>query len=162
MMIFREIDSDQFYDALWWPQRTLSFSFGNVTHPLWCGMQPPRLQHAQCRISITQQRPNCTFNCSETREIKAKTSKWRRQQSEKAVRFQGVVWPLDQHHYHHHHHHHHQPQQRSCCCQSGPSVPVMYKLHISAASAMNKLIELIRMVEKTCFLQISADCCSIL
>lgn len=153
MMTFREIDTDQFYDALWWPQGPLSFSCGNVTHPLWCWMQPPPLQHVKCRISITQQWPNCAFNCSETREIKAKTSKWWWKQLEKAVWFQGVVWGLDQHHYHHHH----QPHQRSFCWLS-----VRVISPCDATSAMNKLIELIMIVEQTCFLQISADCCSIL
>lgn len=159
MMTFREIDTDQFYDALWWPQRTLSFSCGNVTHPLWCWMQPPPLQHAKCTISITQQRPNCAFNCSETREIKAKTSKWWRKSQKRLRGFRegseawtsivtitiinGNIVP-------------------SASRQSGSSGPVMCKLHISATSAMNKSIELIMIVEQTCFQQLSAGCCSIL
>lgn len=94
-------------------------------------MKPPRLQHAKCRISITQQRPNCAFNCSETREIKAKTSKRWQKHSEKAVWFQGGVWGLDQHHYHHHH------QRSSCRPSSGSSVPVM--LHLPWINRLNWL-----------------------
>lgn len=154
MMTFREIDTDQFYDALWWPQSPCH-SAAETSHIL-CDAECSRLDSnnsVKCRISITQQRPNCALNCSETREIKAKTSKWWWKQSEKAVWFQGVVWGLDQHHYHHHH----QPQQHSFCWLS-----VRVISPCDATSAMNKLIELIMMVELTCFLQISADCCSIL
>lgn len=62
-------------------------------------MQPSRLQHAKCRISITPQLPIVHLIT-----LKPGESKWREaSDGGNTAWFQGVVCGWEQHHYHHHH-----------------------------------------------------------